>query len=101
MACSRQACDDCGVVLLALLMGALTGVAGTWFAARRGSRAPRHEGARGLTISELELLSRAERAMASASSTAAAARELAKHAMSLVDAPAAAVLIEGVGGTTR
>src|SRR5690348_3388485 len=101
MACSRRRCDDCAVLPLALLVGALAGAAGTWFAARRGSRAPRRERARGLTIEELERLSRAERAMASAPSTAAAARELAKHAMALVDAPAAVVLIEGVGDTIR
>ncbi len=101
MACPRLRCDDCAVLPLVLLAGALAGAAGTWLVARRGSRASRREGAKGLTIEQLERLSRAERAMASASSIAAAARELAKHAMALVDAPAAVVLIEGVGDTIR
>jgi len=100
MACSGRDRDHGWVVPLALLVGAVAGAVGTWLLARRGSRFGR-EGAGGLTIAELERLSRAERAMAAAASTAAAARELAKHAMVLLDAPAAVVLIEGVGDTVR
>ena len=100
MACSSEDRDHEQVVPLVLLVGAVAGAAGTWLVARRGRSAGR-EGTGGLTIAELERLSRAERAMAAASSTAAAARELAKHAMVLLDAPAAVVLIEGVGDTIR
>ncbi|HEV3226034.1 MAG TPA: PAS domain-containing protein, partial [Acidimicrobiales bacterium] len=55
----------------------------------------------GLTVDEIDRLRRAELALAGASSTEAAARELGKHAMVLLDAPAAVVLIEGVGDTVR
>jgi PAS domain S-box-containing protein len=50
---------------------------------------------------ELSRLANAEVALASAASTQAAARQLAKHAVALLDAPAALVLIEGVGDTVR
>jgi PAS domain S-box-containing protein len=49
----------------------------------------------GLTVDEIDRLRRAELALASAASTEAAARELSKHAMALLDAPAAVVIIEG------
>jgi len=55
----------------------------------------------GLSVDEIDRLRRAELALASAPSTEAAARELGKHAMALLDAPAAVVLIEGVGDTVR
>jgi len=55
----------------------------------------------GLTVDELERLRRAEAAVAAAVSPEAAARELSKHAMALLDAPAATVIIEGVGDTFR
>jgi len=74
-----------------LLIAALV-IATGWLAAthleRRGA---------GLAIDEIERLRRAELALAAAPSPEAAARELSKHAMALLDAPAAVVLIEGVG----
>ena len=62
---------------------------------RRGGRGD------GLAVDEIDRLRRAELALAGAASTEAAARELSKHAMVLLDAPAAEVLIEGVGETVR
>ena len=49
----------------------------------------------GLTVDEIDRLRRAELALASAASIEAASRELSKHAMALLDAPAAVVIIEG------
>ena len=63
---------------------------------RRSSRA-----SDGLAVDEIDRLRRAELALASAPSTEAAAHELGKHAMALLDAPAAVVIIEGVGDTVR
>ena len=54
-----------------------------------------------MTVDEIDRLRRAELALAAAPTTDAAARELSKHAMVLLDAPAAEVLIEGVGDTVR
>jgi PAS domain S-box-containing protein len=54
-----------------------------------------------LQIDEIERLRRAELALAAAPSTEAAARELAGHAMALLGADAAVVIIEGVGDTVR
>src|SRR2546428_8810458 len=55
----------------------------------------------GLAVDEIERLRRAELALADAPSIEAAAHELGKHAMALLDAPAAVVIIEGVGDTVR
>ena len=55
----------------------------------------------GLGVDEIDRLRRAELVLAAAPSTEAAAHELAKHAMALLDAPAAVVIIEGVGDTVR
>ena len=55
----------------------------------------------GLGVDEIELLRRAELALAGAVSREGAAHELGKHAMALLDAPAAIVIIEGVGDTVR
>ena len=55
----------------------------------------------GLQIQQMERLRQAELALAGAASTEAAARELAEHAMALLDAPHATVLIEGIGDTVR
>src|SRR5256885_10816331 len=55
----------------------------------------------GLAVDEIERLRRAELALAGATSTDAAARELGKHAMALLDAPAAVVIIEGVDDNVR
>jgi PAS domain S-box-containing protein len=49
----------------------------------------------------MDRLRRAELALAAAPSLEAAAHELGKHAMALLDAPAAIVIIEGVGDTVR
>jgi PAS domain S-box-containing protein len=62
------------------------------------------EGARdreGLRLDEIDRLRRAELALAAAPSTEIAARELGKHAMKLLEAPAAVVLLEGVGDNIR
>jgi PAS domain S-box-containing protein len=61
-------------------------------------RGPRDDG---LTVDEIDRLRRAELALAGAASTEAAARELSKHAMALLDAPAAVVIIEGVDDNVR
>ena len=63
---------------------------------RRSTRA-----AEGLAVDEIDRLRRAELALAAAPSIEAAAHELGKHAMALLDAPAATVIIEGVGDTVR
>lgn len=55
----------------------------------------------GLQMHQMERLRQAEVALAAAGSTEAAARELAEHAMALLDAPHATVLIEGIGDTVR
>src|SRR3954454_24996521 len=62
---------------------------------RRGHRGD------GLAVDEIDHLRRAELALASAATTDAAVRELSKHAMALLDAPAAVVIIEGVNDTVR
>ncbi|MGQ0617767.1 MAG: ATP-binding protein [Acidimicrobiia bacterium] len=80
----------------ASLLGAVLGAVVVWRVMARPATA---DGA--LAIGEMERLRRAEMALAGADSTLAAARELGKHAMVLLDAPAAVVLIEGVGGTER
>lgn len=84
------------MVLVALVVGFGAGSMAAWWLwtttrARHG----------GLTSDELTRLRRAELALAAAPSTETAARELGKHAMALLDAPAALVLIEGVGDTVR
>jgi PAS domain S-box-containing protein len=68
-----------------------------------GGRLARHrvEASRGLQVEQLRLLHRAELAVATAPSPYAAAKELAGHAMALLDAPAAIVLLEAIGGTER
>ncbi len=56
---------------------------------------------RGLGVDEIERLRQAELALAAAPTPQAAARELAGHAIALLGAPAAVVLIEGLGDTVR
>lgn len=92
-------CDDATVVLVTLALGVLAGGVAVAVAQHFLLRA-RSEPDR-LGIEELERLRRAEVALAAAPTTHEAARELAKHAMALLDAPAAVVLIEGIGDTTR
>ncbi|MDQ3294339.1 MAG: PAS domain-containing protein, partial [Actinomycetota bacterium] len=55
----------------------------------------------GLQVEELRRLHQAEMAVAAAPSTYAAAKELAGHTLALLEAPAAVVLIEGIGDTVR
>lgn len=63
--------------------------------------AARVRSGRGLQINQIERLRQAEAALAGAVSTEVAARELAEHAMALLGAPHATVLIEGIGDTVR
>jgi PAS domain S-box-containing protein len=55
----------------------------------------------GLQIDQIDRLRQAELALAAARSTEDAARELAEHAIALLGAPSAVVLIEGIGDTVR
>jgi PAS domain S-box-containing protein len=59
-----------------------------------------HSGA-GLQVHQMERLRQAELALAGAGTTESAARELAEHAMALLGAPHATVIIEGIGDTVR
>ena len=74
---------------------ALAAVVGARFAARR------EQDNRGLQVEQLRRLHRAELAVATAPNPYIAAKELCGHAMALLDAPAAIVLLEAVGGTER
>jgi PAS domain S-box-containing protein len=55
----------------------------------------------GLQIDQMDRLRQAELALAAAKSTQDAAHELAEHAIALLGAPSAVVLIEGIGDTVR
>ncbi len=55
----------------------------------------------GLQIDQMERLRQAEVALAAAPSTVDAARQLADHAIALLGAPTAIVIIEGIGDTVR
>jgi PAS domain S-box-containing protein len=55
----------------------------------------------GLQIDQIERLRRAELTLAEAATTEDAAREMADHALALLGARAAVVLIEGIGDTVR
>ena len=55
----------------------------------------------GLQISQMDRLRQAELSLAAAKSTEDAARELAEHALALLGAPSAVVIIEGIGDTVR
>lgn len=59
-----------------------------------------HSGS-GLQVHQMDRLRQAEVSLAAAGSTVAAARELAEHAMALLGAPHAEVIIEGIGDTVR
>lgn len=60
-----------------------------------------HRSAGRLEVDDIDRLHRAEVTLAEASSTEAAARELAEHAVALLGAPSAVVIIEGLGDTVR
>jgi PAS domain S-box-containing protein len=79
-------------MILALL--AVPVVAGTVAARRLASGG-------GLQIDQMDRLRQAELALAAARSTEDAARDLAEHAIALLGAPSAVVLIEGIGDTVR
>jgi PAS domain S-box-containing protein len=55
----------------------------------------------GLQIDQMDRLRQAELSLAGAKSTQHAARDLAEHAIALLGAPSAVVLIEGIGDTVR
>ena len=55
----------------------------------------------GVQIDQMGRLRKAELALAAARSTEDAARELAEHAIALLGAPSAVVIIEGIGDTVR
>jgi PAS domain S-box-containing protein len=55
----------------------------------------------GLQIDQMDRLRQAELALAAAKSTQDAAHELADHAIALLGAPSAVVIIEGIGDTVR
>ena len=61
----------------------------------------RTAGQAGLQVHQIERLRQAELALAAARDTHDAAQELADHAMALLGAPHATVLIEGIGDTVR
>jgi PAS domain S-box-containing protein len=81
------------VALLALLGGFAAG------AVARARVAHRSAGRR--EVDDIDRLHRAEVTLAEAASTEAAARELADHAVALLGAPSAVVIIEGLGDTVR
>jgi PAS domain S-box-containing protein len=91
------AADDRGVPVVIGVVAAGIVAAIVVVVRRRAGRSGRG----GLQIEELRRLHRAELAVATAPSTYAAAKELAGHTLALLDAPAAVVLIEGVGDTVR
>ena len=78
--------------LLALLAVPVAAGAALWSRLRSGG---------GLQVAQMERLRQAELALAAASSTQAAARELADHAIALLGAASATVIIEGIGDTVR
>ena len=63
--------------------------------------ARRLESGSGLQIDQMDRLRQAELSLAAARSTEVAARELADHAIALLGAPSAIVIIEGIGDTVR
>lgn len=83
--------------MLALVLPVLGGVGLLSWRARSRRRAT---GA-GLQVEQLRRLHRAELAVATAPSTYAAAKELAGHALALLEAPVAVVLIEGAEESVR
>ncbi|MCO8128099.1 ATP-binding protein [Acidimicrobiia bacterium EGI L10123] len=88
-------------VVVALVQGAvLTAAVAAVVAALVGLEV-RRRGQVTLTAPELDRLREAELALARATDTHEAARELAEHAIALLGARSAVVLIEGIGDTVR
>ncbi|HSP05383.1 MAG TPA: ATP-binding protein [Acidimicrobiales bacterium] len=88
-------------VVVALVQGAmLTALVATVVAALVGLEV-RRRGQVTLTAPELDRLREAELALSRATDTHEAARELAEHAIALLGARSAVVLIEGIGDTVR
>jgi PAS domain S-box-containing protein len=93
-----------GLAALAIALGALeprllpllvVPALGTFLMARTIDGSP------GLQIHQMDRLRQAELSLAAAKSTEDAAHELAEHAIALLGAPSAVVLIEGIGDTVR
>jgi PAS domain S-box-containing protein len=99
MAPTTVGADD--VTVSAALLAAVALVAAGSVAWRQLGARRRGATRAGLQVEELRRLHRAELAVASAPSTYAAAKELAGHALALLDAPVAVVLIEGTDDTVR
>jgi len=84
-----------------LVQGSVLGAALAAGAAALSGLELRRRGKVTLTGPELDRLRAAELALASAGSTEEAARQLAEHAIALLGARSAVVLIEGIGDTVR
>lgn len=99
MASTTVGADDVTVpiLLLAVVVAVAVAAVGGRAWIRHGRRSVRS----GLQIDELRRLHRAELAVVGAPSTYAAAKELAGHALALLDAPVAVVLIEGSEDNVR
>jgi PAS domain S-box-containing protein len=89
------------VVLSLLASGSVLAVPALVALAATTVVAARTAGQAGLQVHQMERLRRAELALAAARDPHDAARELADHAMALLGAPHATVLIEGIGDTVR
>jgi len=87
--------------LVALAQGSVAGAVLAAAASGLSAVEWRRRGRVTLTGSELDRLREAELALAGAGSTQEAARELAEHAIALLGARSAVVLIEGIGDTVR
>jgi len=84
-----------GVIEPRLLPFVAVPAAAAWVMSRR------LEAESGLQIDQMDRLRQAELALAAAKSTEESARELADHAIALLGAPSAIVIIEGIGDTIR
>ncbi len=89
------------VVAVLLLSGSRLWVLALAALAATAVVAVRTAGQAGLQVDQMHRLRQAELALAAARHTHDAAQELADHAMALLGAPHATVLIEGIGDTVR
>ncbi|MGV3758499.1 MAG: PAS domain-containing sensor histidine kinase [Actinomycetota bacterium] len=89
------------VVAVLLLSGSRLWVLALAALAATAVVAVRTAGQAGLQVDQMHRLRQAELALAAARDTHDAAQELADHAMALLGAPHATVLIEGIGDTVR